>query len=771
MERVKEKKNIRVNVWGVVQGVGFRPFIYRIALRRGLEGWVRNTSEKVEIEIEGHENALRTFLDELKSEAPPVSRIEKVEVVRGEVKGYDSFRIVKSLEQSSLYQLVSPDIAVCGDCIREIISPKDRRYRYAFTNCTNCGPRFTIIEDIPYDRPKTTMREFEMCSSCRSEYEDMLDRRFHAQPNACPVCGPQLELRDRNDDRVESKDIIRSAAELLNQGNILAIKGLGGFQLACDATNSKAVEELRKRKKRPAKPFAVMIKSLDEVRKHCLVNSAEKHTLESPESPIVLLRWKTEVSDITEETAPGLKYLGVMLPYTPLHYLLLHDCGKPLIMTSGNVSEETIAKDNEEALEKLKGIADYFVLHNRDIRARYDDSVYMTEVKTQPIRRARGVAPYPVFLPFRSKQILACGAEEKNTICLTKDDHAFVSQHIGDLENLETLESFEETIEIYRRLFRIDPEWAACDLHPEYLSSKYAREKAREMNIPLIEVQHHHAHIASGMVEYGLQEPVIGAALDGTGYGADGTIWGGEFLVADLHGYKRAAHLETLPLAGGAAAIKKPYRAALGYIYSLFGDDFPWDELPLKANKTERGIIRKQVEKGINAPLTSSAGRLFDAVSAMLGIRQTIDYSAQAAIELEMAASSPRMFHDLNDEFVDPYAYSIVGGEPAVIQLKELFWSVTQDIMGKKTKREISDRFHMTVACIVLDTVRRISETTGINKVVLSGGVFQNRLLLNLTYRLLMKNKFEVFIHHLLPCNDGCIALGQAAVAAAKADH
>ncbi|TES84818.1 MAG: carbamoyltransferase HypF, partial [Dehalococcoidia bacterium] len=549
----------RISVRGVVQGVGFRPFIYRLAQQYDLKGWVRNTSGNVEVEVEGDEARLNRFLEDLKTEAPPMSRIENIEVSFAALRGYSDFRIGESLSREGHYQLVSPDIATCPDCKEEIFSTTDRRFRYAFTNCTNCGPRFTIIEDIPYDRPKTTMRKFKMCPLCQREYDVPLDRRFHAQPNACPECGPSLELVDSEDRMVDCEDVIKTASRLLEEGKILAVKGLGGFQLACDATGDGAVSNLRERKRRPSKPLAVMMGNMQEIERHCLVSPEERELLESPQAPIVLLSWK-QGSNISKTIAPNLKYLGVMLPYTPLHHLLVQEAGLPLVMTSGNLSEEPIAKDNDEALRRLKGIADYFLLHNRGIYARYDDSVYMVEEgKARALRRARGYAPYPIFLPFKSRQILACGAEDKNTFCLTRDEHAFLSQHIGDMENEETLEHFENTIGLYKKLFRVEPEIIAYDLHPEYLATKYAVEMGSGANLKMVPVQHHHAHIVSCMVENNVREPVIGVAFDGTGYGSDGTIWGGEFLVADWKGFKRVGHLEYMPLPGGATAIKKPY--------------------------------------------------------------------------------------------------------------------------------------------------------------------------------------------------------------------
>jgi hydrogenase maturation protein HypF len=747
-------------VRGVVQGVGFRPFVYRLAHQYNLGGWVRNTSGSVDIEVEGAEKAVKNFLTDLKEKAPPMARIESVKASFHPPKGYTGFQIEPSLSQEGQYQLVSPDIATCPDCQEEIFSPDDRRFGYPFTNCTNCGPRFTIIEDIPYDRPKTTMRKFRMCPRCQREYDDPLDRRFHAQPNACPDCGPALELVDSDGKLVEVDNTIKKASDLLKEGKIMAVKGLGGFQLACDATSQEVVNILRDRKRRPSKPLAVMMATLKDIEKHCLISPEEKKLLESPQCPIVLLKWK-QSSGIAKAVAPNLKYLGVMLPYTPLHHLLLKKAGLPLVMTSGNLSEEPIAKDNDEALRRLKGIADYFLWHNRDIYARYDDSVYMVE-GGQPIalRRARGYAPYPIFLPFKAKQILACGAEDKNTFCLTRDEHAFVSQHIGDMENEETLEHFENTINLYKKLFRIEPEIIAYDMHPDYLATKYALEAGASSSLKLVPVQHHHAHIAGCLAENGVKERVIGVAFDGTGYGADGTIWGGEFLLADCKDFKRVGHFEYMPLPGGAAAIKKPYRLALSYLYTLLGEDFSLDGLPLAGlDPAETEIIKRQLKRKINSPLASSAGRLFDAVSALAGVRGEIDYEAQAAIELEMVAPN-----EIDKAEAYPFSIEDDGGM-RVVKLKELMKAVVDDIRSKVPTPVVSLKFHYTLAGIVTEMCKLIADDSKIKRVALSGGVFQNRLLSKLASAALKREGFEVLTHRLVPANDGGISLGQAVVA------
>ena len=760
MVLVRVKKLAKVKVWGVVQGVGFRPFVYRLAGEYNLKGWVRNTSGNVEIEVEGDEESLASFLNDLKTKAPPMAHIEKVKTTFHPLKGYTEFKIWQSLSQEGKYQLVSPDIATCEECQREFFCPTDRRFRYPFTNCTNCGPRFTIIENIPYDRPQTTMRRFKMCPQCQQEYDNPLDRRFHAQPNACPKCGPNLQLADSHGNPIECSDVIKTASQLLKAGRILALRGLGGFHLACDATNEEAVNLLRARKGRPAKPLAVMVATIKEIEDHCFISSQERKLLQSPQCPIVLLRWKQSSSNITPAVAPNLKYLGVMLPYTPLHHILLTETGVPLVMTSGNISEEPIAKDNDEAVARLRGIADYFLLHNRDIYARYDDSVYIVEGAPQAVRRARGYAPYPIFLPFKSKQILACGAELKNTFCLTKDEHAFLSQHIGDMENEETLDHFENTIELYKKLFRVEPEIVAYDMHPEYLATKYALQIGLEQGLRPVPVQHHHAHIVSCLVENRLEGPVIGVAFDGTGYGTDGTIWGGEFLFADWHRFQRVGHLEYVPLVGGTAAIKKPYRMALSCLYSLLGEDFALDGLPFDSlDPVELDIIKQQLKRRVNCPLTSSAGRLFDAVSALAGVRGEIDYEAQAAIELEMLAPD-----ELGEE--KSYPFSIINDQGIrVIKLKELISAVVQDVRKRVPVPVISIRFHQTVAQIIAGMCKLIAEESGITRVALSGGVFQNRLLLKLATSALHKNSLGVLTHHLVPCNDGGISLGQAVIA------
>ncbi|MFA5628696.1 MAG: carbamoyltransferase HypF [Dehalococcoidales bacterium] len=766
MSNLSKNKSIRmhIKVNGIVQGVGFRPFIYRIAHKYGLSGWVQNTSGNVAIEIQGSQTNVDSFMNALKNESPPVSRIQGISTEIIPVNNDTGFRIIESKAEEGAYQPISADIATCNQCLAEILDPSDRRYLYPFTNCTNCGPRFTIIKDIPYDRPLTTMQPFKMCDRCQAEYDDPLNRRFHAQPNACPVCGPHLQLTDSKGIAIDCDNILKRAAELILEGNIFAVKGLGGFQFACDATNYDTVAKLRLRKRRPGKPFALMMPDLEEIEKHCLVKDAEKKLLLSAEAPIVLLKKRDDNSEIALNIAENNLYLGVMLPPTPLHHILMRYVAKPLVMTSGNLSEEPICKDNNEALARLNGIADYFILHNRDIYSRYDDSVYLVANKqAHAVRRARGYAPSALVLPFEAKQILACGAEEKNTFCVTRDKYAFLSQHIGDMDNAETLDHYEDTIGLYKHLFRINPEIIAYDLHPEYRATKYALEYAAKNNLKAVGVQHHHAHIVSCMVENNVQTPVIGVAFDGTGYGADDNLWGGEFLLSDYEGFERLAHFEYVPMPGGAAAIRKPYRMALGYIYTLLEAQTDIGSLPILGQiaDTELNTLKRQIDLKLNCPLTSSAGRLFDAVSAIIGICGEACYEAQAAIDLEMAATK-----NDNDAGKETYPFEIDDNNGvSVIRLQNLIKYIIRDVNNNIAVPIIADRFHQTMARIIAETCKLLAEKTKIKTIALSGGVFQNRLLSELAVNILEKDGFTVLTHRILPCNDGGIALGQAVAA------
>ncbi len=740
---------------GVVQGVGFRPFVYGLAVQYGLGGWVNNSSAGVHIEVEGPAESIEKFTEDLKKKTPPRARVESLEFFDLHPGGYKIFEIKESAEERGEYQLVSPDIATCSACAGEIFDPANRRYRYPFTNCTNCGPRFTIIKDIPYDRPKTTMAKFTMCPECFGEYTDPANRRFHAQPNACPRCGPKLELCNKAGEIMATDDPLRATRELLQAGKIVALKGLGGFLLACNAQNAEAVRQLRERKKRPAKPLAVMFPDLARVKEHCWVEEQEEELLRSPESPIVLLRWKND-STIVPEVAPGQKYLGAMLPYTPLHHLLLKESGMILVMTSGNLSEEPIAKDNEEAKERLKNIADAFLVHDRDIYVQYDDSVVaVIDGEVSIIRRARGYAPFPIKLPWTLAPILACGAELKNTFCLTRDQYAFVSQHIGDMENWETLEHFQRTIKIYQDLFRIQPAWIAYDLHPEYLSTKYARQWPGKK----IGVAHHFAHLASCLAENGVEGPAIGLTFDGLGYGPDGTLWGGEFLIGDYCNFQRYAHWEYMPMPGGAAAIKNPWRMALAYTYILLGREALRGHLskwPIPGPE-KLPLILRQIDQQINAPLTSSLGRLFDGVAAVLGLCSTISYEGQAAVELEMVA---------DPKIGGAYDFRVEEARGVeVIRLKPLWAGIIRDLNRGVPPAEIAGKFHNTLVEISLYLCQQIAQRKGIKRVALSGGVFQNRWLHKNLKNTLRDSGFEVFTHHAVPCNDGGISLGQAVIA------
>ncbi|MGD2027695.1 MAG: carbamoyltransferase HypF, partial [Anaerolineales bacterium] len=619
----------RIHINGIVQGVGFRPFVFNLAEAYHLNGWVRNSSAGVDIEVQGAPDMVEGFISDLRKKAPPLSKIDEFIVDQIPEQGFSQFKIIHSENDPGAFVPISPDVTICGDCLEELFTPDDRRFLYPFINCTNCGPRFTIIKDIPYDRPYTTMADFPMCPECRAEYEDPKDRRFHAQPVACPKCGPHIWLTSAGEEenRLKEQEALQKARHLLKEGKILAIRGLGGFHLACDATNGEAVSELRKRKLRVGKPFALMLPSIQAIEKHCQISPSERDLIASRERPIVVVRKKPE-SSISTEVAPNQHTLGVMLPYTPLHKLLLEehpDFPDALVMTSGNLSDEPIATDNQEALKRLEQLADFFLLHNRDIHIRCDDSVIRAvsdPTQNQSIyhlRRSRGYAPFPVRTAWKMPQIFAAGAELKNTFCLTKDRYAFVSHHIGDLENYETMVAFIEGVEHYQNLFRVCPEVVAYDLHQDYLATRIAVEHAQEHDLPAYSIQHHHAHIAACMAEYSLpaDEPVIGLSFDGTGFGTDGTIWGGEFLLATYTSSDRVFHLKSVPLPGGDSATKEPWRMALSWLDAA---GVPWDETlpPVKFAGSENiPMLHTQIEKQINAPLTSSIGRLFDAAASI----------------------------------------------------------------------------------------------------------------------------------------------------------
>jgi hydrogenase maturation protein HypF len=751
-------KRAEIKVTGIVQGIGFRPFIYNLARSHSIRGWVLNNEKGVLIDAEAEDGNLDQFIQDIPKFTPPLARIESFEVRDLEPLGYTLFEIKKSEEAQEKFVLISPDVATCDQCLSELFSPQDFRYRYPFINCTLCGPRFTIIKDIPYDRPKTTMAPFMMCPVCQQEYEDPNNRRFHAQPNACPTCGPSLRLENKEGEEVPG-DPIQKTLDLLRSGSIVAIKGLGGFHLACDAKNHDAVSSLRSRKFREDKPFAVMCQDLEEARNHCEINTEEERLLLSVERPIVILKRKKS-SAIAHAVAPYQHTLGVMLPYSPLHHLLLNGPLKTLVMTSGNTSDEPIAYKNEEARRHLGHIADFFLFHNRDIHMRCDDSVTrIFEEKPYILRRSRGYVPFPIKLSFPLEMILACGGELKNTFCLTRGPYAFVSHHIGDLENLETLSSFEEGIEHFKRLFYLEPKALVYDLHPDYLSTKYALSIR---DIPKLGVQHHHAHIVSGMAENGIEGDVIGVALDGTGFGTDGTLWGGEFLKANLGDFTRLAHLKRVPMPGGSMAIREPWRMAMVYLSDAFGDEIKDAKIDLlkRVDLQKWDILKRMIEKKINTPFTSSMGRLFDAVSSLLSVRDEVHYEGQAAIELEMMAD-----HEVKGE----YLFSIMKEEmPMVIDTREIIRGVAIDMKGGMARSQISGKFHQTIAALIIDTCKVLRLKEGLNRVVLSGGVFQNIFLLSLVTEGLKRSGFDVYTHHLVPANDGGISLGQAVIAHMK---
>jgi hydrogenase maturation protein HypF len=770
-------RRIQVRLRGIVQGVGFRPFVYNLARRLNLAGYVLNDSSGLIAEVEGEEAAIEAFLAALGNEHPPLAWIQEREVTSLPPNGERGFRIRKSVAETGKFALISADIATCGDCLADCMDAGNRRHGYAFTNCTNCGPRYTIIRDIPYDRPHTTMAGFEMCAKCRAEYEDPANRRFHAQPNACPACGPALSAG------------IQEAQRRLADGEIVAVKGLGGFHLACDARNAEAVGRLRARKRRSDKPFAVMVRDVEAARQLCAVDEAAARALTGPRRPIVILPRRADAG-LAEAIAPGNPTLGVMLPYTPLHHLLFaraapggsaaggagasacqpagsmgrwqadpegtppappclpHDfsweaCPTALVMTSGNLSEEPIVVDNQDAHQRLGAVADWFLTHNRDIYMRADDSVVrLFEGEERAMRRSRGYVPETLDVGRALPELLACGGELKNVFCLTKGTHAILSQHIGDLENYETLVFFEETLANLKKLFRVEPRAVAYDLHPGYLSTKYALGLE---GVEKIGVQHHHAHIASCMAENGLTGDVIGVAMDGTGYGLDGAIWGGEFLVAGYAGFTRRAHLRYVPLAGGDAAVREPWRSALGYVGT--------QERIAGVGEERVRAVRRMIATGTNTVMTSSCGRLFDAVAALVGLRTEVNFEGQAAIELE--------------GIVDPsceerYEFDIGGEE---IDFRAMMERIVRE---RAAAAVVAARFHNTLAEAIHEMCLRMRRESGLRRVCLSGGTFQNMRLLGLVARALRGSGFELFLHRKVPPNDGGIALGQAAVAAER---
>lgn len=745
-------KNTRkiINIQGIVQGVGFRPFIYNLAKSYGLSGFVSNTSRGVIIEVEGKKSEIESFIADIPKQSPPLAVITNIDTRNAKVAESTKFVIQKSDDSESISTLISPDIAVCDDCLTELFDPNDRRYLYPFINCTNCGPRYTIINNIPYDRPYTSMKDFKMCPECQAEYDDPHNRRFHAQPNACSKCGPHIELYDSNQNIVSTNDIIDFVRTQLIDGKIVAIKGLGGFHLAVDATNNDAVKRLRQLKGRDEKPFALMAKNIEKVKQYCSINEEEKNVLKSIVTPIVLLKRLPDTT-IANSVAPGNDYLGIMLPYTPLHHIIFENLDIPLVMTSANLSEEPICIDNNEAFERLNCIADYFLIHNRDICLRSDDSVGIhLNDKFRFIRRSRGVAPQPVFVNSTGPTILAVGGELKNTICLLKDNKAILSQHIGDLENLEANNFFNMTIDHLETIFDSKPELIVYDLHPQYFSTQWVK---KQNDVPTLSVQHHHAHLTACMAENQLNEPTIGIIMDGTGFGTDKTIWGGEILIGDYKSYNRFAHFEPMQLPGGDASIRSPWRIAVSYLNKTFPERIP--DLPF-LQKHEIDPIIEMVNKNINSPLTSSCGRLFDAVAAMSGGRLEIHYEAQAAIELM------QVFQTID---VRPFSYMIDQTQDRrEILIQPIIRSVVRSLQNSESLSKISSRFHATLVKIFVEIAQDARSETGINNVALSGGVFQNMVLFNHTIFALEKAKFKVYTHSQVPTNDGGISLGQAMI-------
>jgi hydrogenase maturation protein HypF len=753
---VNQRVRTAVRVEGVVQGVGFRPFIYSLATSLGLGGLVGNDVDGVFAEVEGDPAAVEEFLASLARDAPPLARIERITTAVMPPDGTVSFSIAPSETGSERRTLVSADTATCDDCLAELADPADRRFGYAFINCTNCGPRFTIVRDVPYDRPRTTMAPFAMCERCAAEYHDPADRRFHAQPNCCPACGPALALADRSG-TVLPGEPLAGAAGLLREGKVLAVKGLGGYHLAVDATCEAAAGALRTRKHREDKPFAVMVADVAAAGRLCAVDDTAAGLLASRRRPIVLLP-RLPGDALAAAVAPGNRQLGLMLPYTPLHHLLLAAVARPVVLTSGNVSDEPIVYQDGEAAERLGGIADAFLTHDRAIEVRTDDSVVRAfRGREAVVRRSRGYVPEPLGVAVTfARPVLACGAELKNTFCLARGNHAFVSHHIGDLENAETLRSFTEGIEHFRRLFDITPGVVAHDLHPDYLSTKYAMDLA---GVQLAGVQHHHAHIASCLADNRAAGPVIGVAFDGTGYGTDGTIWGGEFLIADLAGFERAGHFAPVPMPGGAAAIRQPWRMAAAYLEAAYPGGPPGGLAVARRNQALWPAVLQMARRGVNSPLTSSAGRLFDAVAAIIGVRDTINYEGQAAVELEQLADPAER---------GAYRAAVGTGDPFKISGQELVRAAVEDLAAGTAPGVVAARFHNGVAGVIAGCCERLRERHGLRTVALSGGVFQNLLLLNSAVGRLQELGFSVLVHSRVPCNDGGISLGQAVVAAAS---
>jgi len=748
-------KRIHIVIRGAVQGVGFRPFVFKLASSMELKGWVLNSSQGVFIEVEGKQEILEEFVLRIDKEKPTISFIQSLEYKYLDSVGYVEFVIRESDPCGEPTALILPDIATCEDCRNELFDPSNRRYLYPFINCTNCGPRYSIIESLPYDRPKTTMKEFVMCDECNSEYINPEDRRFHAQPNACPKCGPKVELRDNSGKLLFSKtEAIEETVKAIKDGRIVALKGLGGFHIIIDAFNNDSVLKLRQRKHREEKPFALMYPDIGAVRKDCELSSLEERLLLSSQSPIILLNRKNRHMDyIAESVTPGNPYLGIMLPYTPLHHILMHFLQSPIVATSGNHSEEPICTDEYEALEKLDNIADLFLVHNRPIFRHVDDSIVSVIMDREMIlRRARGYAPLPINTNSELDNLVSVGGHLKNTIAISKGKQVFISQHIGDLETVESYNAFKKTISDFKKLYNVDPDKVACDLHPEYISSKFATGLKK----PIVKVQHHVAHVLSCMEENQLEEPLLGISWDGTGYGIDKTIWGGEFLLLKDKTFSRKGHFRKFHLPGGERSIKEINRIAAGILYEIYGKEIFNDKniLPLKYfSDEELKVIENMLSKNINSPVTTSAGRLFDAVASIIDLRQKVNYEAQAAMELEFLTSDSNSNETYNFQIIEDKSRE----NNYIIDWEPMIQEILIDKMNKLSLNLLSIKFHNTLSQIILSVAKMIGE----EKIVLSGGCFQNRYLLERTIKLLEKDNFKPYWHQRVPPNDGGISLGQ----------
>ncbi len=747
----------KVTVRGVVQGVGFRPFVYRLATQMRLNGWVLNSAQGVFIEVEGAREMLQSFLFHLEKDKPPRAVIQSLEFSFLDAVGYGRFDIRYSDQSGRKTVLILPDIAVCTDCLREIFDPGNRRYRYPFTNCTNCGPRFTIIEALPYDRPHTSMRRFAMCPDCHREYLDPSDRRFHAQPNACPRCGPHLELWDPAGIALgKEEEALLRAIEIVRRGQILALKGIGGFQLIVDARNASAVQRLRARKRREEKPFALMYPSFDLAQEDCHISDLEARLLLAPEAPIVLLHRSRSESLLAPAVAPANPSLGVMLPYSPLHHILMRDLGVPVVATSGNLSDEPICVDEYEALKRLEGIADFFLVHNRPIVRQMDDSVARVVCNREMVlRRARGYAPLPVHMKNTLPCVLAVGGHLKNSVALSVGKEIFISQHIGDLETSEAFSAFRRITADLPRLYEVQASVIGCDMHPDYLSTKHATR----MRSPLHKVQHHFAHVLACIAENELEGPVLGVSWDGTGYGTDGTVWGGEFLLTDEDSFQRVAHFRQFRLPGGDAAVKEPRRTALGVLYEIWGDKVITDRrlAPIASfSDSELVVVQQMLAKEINSPLTSSAGRLFDAVASILGLRHRVTFEGQAAMELEFA---------LQPAIDEVYPFEVIDSLPCIVDWTPMIPEILIDLQKGQPTGNISAKFHNTLTESIVAVARKVGET----RILLTGGCFQNRYLVERSVRRLLDAGFRPYWHQRVPPNDGGIALGQAVAAARSA--